>query len=94
MELLGELKQTTSYAIASAQLTPETAELLIEAHQLALSEVVPHLSVDADAPQARFIDQAVTEQLVALRRAVAPKPQAGPDLGPLPGVTAAQLEVS
>ena len=72
MELLGELKQFTSYATA-ADLTPQTAELLIEAHNLALADVIPRLSIDADSPQARFIQQATTEQLVALRRAT-PQP--------------------
>lgn len=70
MELLGELKQITAYATASGNLTPDTAELLIEAHRLALAEVVPNLSIAADSPQATFIQQAVGEQLVALRRAL------------------------
>ena len=72
MEVLGELKQITTYAIASGQLTPDLAKLLTEAHALALEEVVPRLSVDADSPQARFIRQAVTEQAIMLRRAVDP----------------------
>lgn len=67
MELLGELKQITAYA-ATAQLTSDTAELLVEAHNLALTDVAPNLSVAADSPQAIFIQQAVSEQLVALRR--------------------------
>lgn len=70
MELLGELKQITGYAISSGQLTPEISELLDQAHQLTLAEVAPNLSVDADSPQARFIRQAVSEQLVTLRRNV------------------------
>jgi len=69
MGLLGELKQITGYATASGQLTQEIVELLEAAHEHALSDVVPKLSVAADSPQARFIQQAVTEQLVALRRA-------------------------
>lgn len=69
MELLGELKQITGYAIASGQVSPELAELLDAAHEQALREVVPKLSVASDSPQARFIQQAVTEQLIALRRA-------------------------
>lgn len=69
MELLGELKQITSYAIAAGDLTPPTEELLMEAHSLALTDVIPRLSVDAHSPQARFIQQAITEQLVALGRA-------------------------
>lgn len=69
MELLGELKQITSYAIAAGELTPQMAELLTEAHNLALADVIPRLSIDADSPQAHFIKQAVTEQLVAIRRA-------------------------
>ena len=68
MELLGELKQITAYASSSGLLTSHTAELLIEAHELALAEVAPNLSVAPDSPQARFIEQAVSEQLVALRR--------------------------
>lgn len=72
MELLGELKQITAYATASGNLTPGAAELLIEAHRLALAEVVPNLSIAADSPQATFIQQAVSEQLVALRRSVNP----------------------
>lgn len=68
MELLGELKQITNYAIESGSLTPDVADLLINAHVYALDDVVPRLSVDADSPQARFIQQAVTEQLVTLRR--------------------------
>ena len=79
MELLGELKQITTYAIASGELTPEVSELLIEGHTLALRDVVPHLSVDPDSPQARFIQQAVSEQVVALRRAVTADP---PDIAP------------
>lgn len=82
MALLGELKQITGYATASGQLTPELAELLEAAHEHALSDVVPKLSVAADAPQARFIQQAVTEQLVALRRATG---QDRPDLDTGPG---------
>ncbi len=79
MELLGELKQITAYAIASGELTPEVSELLIEGHTLALRDVVPHLSVDPDSPQARFIQQAVSEQVVALRRALTTDP---PDVAP------------
>lgn len=69
MELLGELKQVTRFAIESGHLTPGTADLLIEAHRRALDEVVPRLSVEPDSPQAQFIHQAVSEQLVRLRRA-------------------------
>lgn len=68
MELLGELKQITNYAIESGSLTPDVADLLIDAHVHALNDVVPRLSVESDSPQARFIQQAVTEQLVTLRR--------------------------
>lgn len=68
MELLGELKQITAYATSSGLLTTDTAELLIEAHELALAEVAPNLSIAPESPQARFIHQAVSEQLVALRR--------------------------
>jgi UDP-N-acetylglucosamine kinase len=93
MELLGELKQITAYATASGQLTPDTADLLIEAHELALSEVVPRLSVDANAPQAKFIEQAVTEQLVALHRAMSPAQQPGSAPGPQPDITPAQTQV-
>jgi hypothetical protein len=71
MELLGELKQVTRFAIESGNLTADTAELLIEAHTQALEEVVPRLSVDGSSPQAQFIHQAVSEQLVTLRRAAA-----------------------
>lgn len=82
MELLGELKQITSYATTTGQLTPSTAELLIEAHTLALDDVIPRLSVDSDSPQARFIQQAVTEQLIALRRAATPAAPTSADLTP------------
>jgi UDP-N-acetylglucosamine kinase len=78
MELLGELKQITAYAIAAGEMTPQTAELLIEAHNLALVDVTPRLSIDTDSPQARFIHQAITEQLVALRRAAASLESAPP----------------
>jgi predicted kinase len=84
VELLGELKQITRYAIASGQLTHDTAELLIEAHDLALAEVVPHLSIDADSAQARLLQQSVAEQLVALRRAAEPEETA---LDLQPGLT-------
>ncbi len=70
MELLGELKQITAYATNAGHMTSDTARLLIEVHELALTEVVPNLSVATDSPQARFIQQAVAEQLVALRRQV------------------------
>ncbi len=80
MELLGELKQITTYAMASGELTPETAELLIKAHTLALDDVVPRLSVDRESPQARFIEQAVSEQLVGLRRAATLTYPSSPDL--------------
>lgn len=80
MELLGELKQITSYATAS-DLTPETFELLIEAHESALVDVIPRLSIDADSPQARFIQQATAEQLVALRRAI-PQPDPAAAVAP------------
>jgi UDP-N-acetylglucosamine kinase len=68
MELLGELKQITDFAINSGHLTADVADLLTEAHSLALEEVVPRLSIDADSSQAKFIRQAVTEQFIALRR--------------------------
>ena len=69
MELLGELKQITAYAVTSGELTAGVAQVLIEAHNLALSDVASRLSVSADSPQARFILEAVSEQLVAVRRA-------------------------
>ncbi|MBG6055289.1 hypothetical protein IWX81_001700 [Salinibacterium sp. CAN_S4] len=69
MELLGELKQVTAYAIASGELTPAIAELLVAAHEHALGDVIPRLSVDPASPQARFIHNAVAEQFVGLRRA-------------------------
>lgn len=81
MELLGELKQISAYAV-SGHLTSDIADLLIEAHELALSEVVAHLSIDAAAPQARFIEQAVSEQLVALRRDASLIRQTHQDLEP------------
>ena len=88
MELLGELKQITSYAIASEQFAPDVADLLIHAHTLALEEVIPRLSVDAESPQAQFIQQAVTEQLVAVRRAVGSNDQMTADaaLGLVPAI--------
>lgn len=90
MELLGELKQITNFAIESGNLTSDTAELLIQAHRRALEDVVPRLSVDGDSPQARFVHQAVTEQLVALQRAAtAPQHPAvvvEPDRRPVPTV--------
>ncbi len=79
MELLGELKQITTYAVSSGELRPDVAELLIEAHKLAMADVVPRLSVETESPQARFIEKAVTEQLVALRRAT-PQPDAPVDV--------------
>lgn len=93
MELLGELKQITGYAIASGQLSPELAELLDAAHEQALSEVVPKLSVAADSPQARFIQQAVTEQLIALRRSA--DDRSGPEVGGglEPDVVSAQIDI-
>jgi hypothetical protein len=69
MELLGELKQITNFAIESRKLGAGVATLLAEAHRLALDDVIPHLSVNPDSPQARFIHQAVTQQSDALRRA-------------------------
>ncbi|HRN29609.1 MAG TPA: zeta toxin family protein [Terrimesophilobacter sp.] len=93
MELLGELKQITGYAISSGQLTPEFAELLDHAHQLTLAEVIPKLSVAPDSPQARFIQQAVSEQLVALRRAAEPAGRLDANLTPRPEVAAARLEL-
>ncbi|MBO1740735.1 zeta toxin family protein [Leifsonia sp. TF02-11] len=92
VELLGELKQITRYAIASGQLTHDTAELLIEAHDLALTEVVPNLSIDPDSAQARLLQQSVTEQLVALRRAAAPV-ELDSDQGLLPETASAGLEL-
>ncbi|GHF12494.1 zeta toxin family protein [Pseudolysinimonas yzui] len=83
MEVLGELKQITAYAIASGHLTEDVAELLIEAHSLALEEVVPRLSIDAASPQARFIRQAVTEQAITLRRALNPPVPNGSETGPI-----------
>jgi UDP-N-acetylglucosamine kinase len=84
MELLGELKQITNFAIESGTLTSDTAELLIEAHTLALDEVVPRLSVDADSPQARFIQRAVAEQLITLRRAAGTSPEPSTDFVTVP----------
>lgn len=69
MELLGELKQITNFAIETRNLGAGVATLLAEAHRLALDDVVPRLSVDPDSPQARFIHQSVTQQSEALRRA-------------------------
>ncbi len=93
MELLGELKQITSFAIVSGSLTDDTADLLIDAHTRALDEVVPRLSVDTDSPQARFIRQAVTEQLVTLRRVVATSQPVPTDIAAEPdrGLPATQL---
>jgi hypothetical protein len=69
MELLGELKHSTSQAIVSGRLTSSVSELLSEAHNLALRDVVSRLSIAADSPQAKLIQKAVTEQQVALQRA-------------------------
>lgn len=94
MELLGELKQITNYAIESGHLTPDTAELLIEAHVRALDDVVPRLSIDSDSPQAAFIQQAVTEQLVALRRSVGdhrPEETVGIERQPAPSIGELEL---
>ena len=93
MELLGEHKQITGYAIASNQLSPETAELLDAAHEQALRQVIPKLSVASDSPQARFIQQAVTEQLIALRRAA--DDRNGAELGAelAAGVAPAEIEI-
>ncbi len=93
MELLGELKQITAYATSAGQMTSDTARLLIEAHELALTEVVPNLSVATDSPQARFIHQAVNEQLVALRRQVNPAETVATDLPPDPDLPSAGLAV-
>lgn len=90
MGLLGELKQITGYATASGQLTPEIVELLEAAHEQALSDVVPNLSVATDSPQARFIQQAVTEQLVGLRRA---GNENRPDLETVSGVSTAGPQI-
>ncbi len=88
MELLGELKQITNYAIESGSLTPDVADMLIDAHVHALDDVASRLSVDTDSPQARFIRQAVTEQLVTLRRSantLAPVPaEVAPARDPAP----------
>jgi hypothetical protein len=91
MELLGELKQVTAYAISSGHLTADTARLLIEAHVLALAEIVPNLSIATESPQARFIQQAVSEQLVALRREATQSEPAFPDPSPEPEPAAARL---
>lgn len=93
MELLGELKQITAYATNSGHLTDDTAELLIEAHDLALTEIVPHLSIATESPQARFIQQAVSEQLVTLRREATPAHPVSPDLTPQPNIASAKLAV-
>jgi UDP-N-acetylglucosamine kinase len=93
MELLGELKQITAYATTSGHLTTDTASLLIEAHVLALAEIVPNLSIATDSPQARFIGQAVSEQLVALRRNATPAEPVSPVLAPQPEIASAKLAV-
>jgi len=91
MELLGELKQVTAYATSSGHLTADTARLLIEAHVLALAEIVPKLSIAADSPQATFIQQAVSEQLVALRREASQSQPPFSDPSPEPQPAAAEL---
>ncbi len=93
MELLGELKQITAYATSAGHLTGDTAELLLEAHDLALTEIVPNLSIAAESPQARFIQQAVSEQLVALRREATPAQPVSPDLTLHPDISSAKLAV-
>ncbi len=93
MELLGELKQITAYATSSGYLTLDTAELLIKANELALTEVVPNLSVAPDSPQARFIQQAVSEQLVALRRNAAPAAPGPSDMSPHTAIPSVELAV-
>jgi hypothetical protein len=93
MELLGELKQITAYAASSHHLTADTAKLLIEAHVLALDDVVPNLSVATDSPQARFIQQAVSEQLVALRREALAVEPGSPDHAPKPEMAATEVAV-
>lgn len=93
MELLGELKQITTYAIASGALTRDTSDLLVEAHTLALSEVLPRLSIDADSPQARFIQQAVAEQLVTVRRAAADDDLVASEIATQPTPAISSIEV-
>lgn len=78
MELLGELKQITNFAIETRNLGAGVAGLLAEAHRLALEDVIPRLSVNPDSPQARFIQQSVTQQSDVLRRATEmPSPALG-----------------
>ena len=93
MELLGELKQVTAYATNSGQLKGDTAQLLIEAHVLALAEIVPNLRIAPDSPQARFIQQAVSEQLVALRREASLVEPVSPQSIPQPDISSANLAI-
>jgi hypothetical protein len=78
MELLGELKQITSYALRSGRLTPDVSALLLEAHTLTRQAVLPRLSIAAGSPQATAIRRAVEQQEATLRGATtaAPAPYA------------------
>jgi UDP-N-acetylglucosamine kinase len=70
MELLGELKQVTGYAIDSGELGHGVGDVLIEAHRRALEDVVPRLSVDPDSPQAGLIRSTVISQNARLLSAI------------------------
>ncbi|WES63912.1 zeta toxin family protein [Microbacter sp. GSS18] len=81
-EWFGELRRVTEYARDARELTPPVANVLVDLHELALNEVLPHMQVRRQS--SFYIEQEarLSRELVSLRRdaavAVAPSMQPAP----------------
>lgn len=87
----GELRAITDFAKRARELAPPVTEVLIELHELALTEVLPRMPVPPDSSFA--VDQvmrlrseidALSRELPESARSIGPIEEAGPVVSPAP----------
>ena len=74
MRWLSGLRAMTDYAVASERMRRPLAELLVELHEIALSEVVPKLELPADSQARPALEDNLARRVVTLRRAMPQQP--------------------
>lgn len=83
MRWLSELRAMTDFTLVGRPPARPLADLLIELHRIALSEVVPNLPLPADSQARPTLEAAVARQMLALRRMVPDSPRPPDATGPV-----------